>query len=86
VIERRASYDFNEAIKALRSSDFTAEAPEWCKITEKVLRTGQDYFHLFLTHVYETARQLGDTSHPVADTTWEKAAASWDFVKMKKRT
>jgi predicted phosphodiesterase len=86
VIERRVSYDINDAIKALRSSDFAAEAPEWRKITERVLRTGQDYFHLFLTHVYETARQLGDTSYPVTDTTWEKAAASWDFVKMKKRT
>jgi predicted phosphodiesterase len=86
VIERRVSYDIHEAVEALQSSDFASEAPEWRKIVEKVLHTGQDCFHLFLTHVYETANQLGDTSYPVADPTWEHAASTWDFDKMQTST
>jgi predicted phosphodiesterase len=86
VTERRAAYDINEAIEALRLSDFSTEAPEWSKIAEKVLLDGQDYFNLFLTHVHETAQTLGDTSYPVSDTSWERASATWDFEKMQKQT
>lgn len=85
IIERRVAYDIKEALEGLRSSSLGAEAPEWRQLVEKVLLEGQDYFHLFLTHVYETGRQLGDSSYPVADSTWESAAASWDFDTMQKK-
>jgi predicted phosphodiesterase len=85
-IERRVAYDIKKALEGLRSSSLSAEAPEWRKLVEKLLLDGQDCFHLFLTHVYETGRQLGDSSYPVTDETWEKATAVWDFNAMQKRT
>jgi predicted phosphodiesterase len=85
ITERSIIYDTAEVINELKASSLNSEAPEWCRIVEKTLLDGLDYFAVFLRHVLETAHTLGDHRYPVTDDSWDIASSIWDFDTMTKR-
>ena len=78
VTERRVDYDKSEVFDAMRQTGFSEECPEFGAIYTKLLETGSDYLGLFIQHIQNTARMIGN-DNPFGCAVWRQAIASFQF-------
>jgi len=78
VAERRVEYDVNQVIREMDSCGFTEYTPAWSQVLKLSLQAASDYFTAFVTHVENTAREMGEPTPPVSNAAWNAAVATWN--------
>ncbi len=80
VEERRAVYDIDGTVAALKASTLFEQAEIWCRVIIQELRTGVEQIGDFLAHAVAVA----GTPMPVSNQAWRRAADTFEKLDVWK--